>query len=370
MLPLVKWRLFMSLMTMSEGLDSFRGKRVFITGHTGFKGSWLAFLLTELGAEVAGYALAPESEPSHFVQLDLDKKINHILGDVRDAAKLKGAVNDFQPDVVFHLAAQALVKKSYLDPSATFDVNVMGSVNLLESVIDCESIRSLVFVTSDKCYENMEWIWGYRENDRLGGHDPYSASKAAAEIVFSAYVKSYFTQRSTLGAASVRAGNVIGGGDWSQYRIIPDCIRAFESGQPIQLRNPNSTRPWQHVLEPLSGYLLLGANLLNDPAEFTGSWNFGPPASDVRTVFDVASSIMEHLGGGNVNVMPSQDNQHEAQLLQLNCDRANQLLGWHSRWNANKTLLATADWFKKVGSGMPASQVTSSQIRDYFLEIK
>ena len=214
-------------------LDMFKGKRVMVTGHTGFKGTWLSFLLKELGSEVLGYALPPQSDPSHFLLLGLQDKINHLEGDIRNINDLIGAIQSFKPEIVFHLAAQALVKKSYSNPAQTFDVNVMGSTNVLDAVRQCDSVRSLIYVTSDKCYENVEWVWGYRENDRLGGHDPYSASKAAAEIVFSAYSRSFFTSRPTLGAASVRAGNVIGGGDWAMDRIVPDCIRAIENGLPI-----------------------------------------------------------------------------------------------------------------------------------------
>ena len=257
-------------MNMHEILKSFSGKKVFVTGHTGFKGSWLTFLLKEIGADVMGYALPPEPGPNHFDLLNLDSKINHVVGDIRDGSALNDAMQSFQPEYVFHLAAQALVKKSYNEPVETFSSNVMGSVNLLDAVKQCDSVRSLVYITSDKCY------------------DPYSASKAAAEIVFSAYARSYFRSRPELGAATTRAGNVIGGGDWAADRIIPDCIRAIEMGNSIKLRNPQATRPWQHVLEPISGYIALAANLYNQPEKFAGSWNFGPSTSEVRTVEDVA----------------------------------------------------------------------------------
>ena len=251
----------MGQMVMPEYLSSFKGRRVFITGHSGFKGSWLAFLLNEIGAEVFGYALPPVGKNNHFELLGLAQLIEHVEADIRDEEKLTAAMGEIQPEFVFHLAAQALVRHSYSDPKTTFETNVMGSVNLLEAVRKCESVRSLVYITSDKCYENREWLWGYRENDQLGGHDPYSASKASAEMVFSAYARSFFFDRPDLGAASARAGNVIGGGDWAVDRIIPDCIRAIESDKPIHLRNPFATRPWQHVLEPIAGYLLLAAQL-------------------------------------------------------------------------------------------------------------
>ena len=256
-----------------------------------------------------------------------------------------------------------------MDPQRTFDTNVMGSVNLLDAVRKCASVRSLVYVTSDKCYENVEWIWGYRENDALGGHDPYSASKAAAEIVFSAYARSFFALRSDFGAATTRAGNVIGGGDWAIDRIVPDCIRAIEKDANIQLRNPKATRPWQHVLEPLSGYLLLGAKIYEHPDRFGGSWNFGPSASEARTVYDVASTIVRHIGRGCIEIVGSQPQHHEARLLQLNCEKAHQILGWHPRWSVEKALVATAQWYKAILEGNDADTITEGQIKDYFKEL-
>jgi CDP-glucose 4,6-dehydratase len=359
----------MGAIDMRGVLESFRGKRVFVTGHTGFKGTWLTFLLKELGAEVMGYALPPEPGPSHFVLLGMQDKINHVLGDVRDAANLNAAMQSFQPEIVFHFAAQALVKKSYADPALTFDTNVMGSVNLLDAVRQCSTVRSLVYITSDKCYENLEWVWGYRENDQLGGHDPYSASKAAAEIVFSAYARSFLASRPTLGAATARAGNVIGGGDWAADRIVPDCIRAIENGLPIQLRNFNATRPWQHVLEPLSGYMMLAAKLYEQPERYGGSWNFGPSTSEVRTVYDVATSIILALGRGSIESIGSQDQHHEARLLQLNCDKAQEDLGWHSRWGVEKTIAATAEWYKTIMAGGNVEDITRTQLQDFFPEL-
>ena len=358
-----------SINTVQDAFHAFVGKRIFITGHTGFKGSWLAFLLKEIGADVMGYALPPESTPNHFGLLQLASHIKHVEGDIRDAAALSAAMQSFQPEYVFHLAAQALVKKSYQDPVGTISANVLGSVHLLEAVRQCASVLSLVYITSDKCYENVEWVWGYRENDRLGGHDPYSASKAAAELMFSAYARSYFNHRATLGAASTRAGNVIGGGDWAADRIIPDCIRAIESNQVIRLRNPMATRPWQHVLEPLSGYLLLAARLGEQPATYAGAWNFGPSTHEVRTVHDVATTITQHIGKGVVEVETSVDQVHEARLLQLSCDKANQLLGWNPRWDVDKTLEATAHWYSRVLAGSDAMAITRAQIYEYFPEL-
>ena len=360
----------MGKMNMNDAFESFKGKKVFITGHTGFKGTWLTFLLTELGAEVMGYALAPYDGPSHFNMLNLQEKIKHVIGDVRDVDSLKSAMHSFRPEYVIHLAAQPLVKKSYNEPVDTFSTNVMGSVNLLDAVRQCESVRSLVYITSDKCYENLEWIWGYRENDRVGGHDPYSASKGAAEIIFSAYWRSFFLTRPTLGAATTRAGNVIGGGDWAEDRIIPDCIRAIETNTPIQIRNPLATRPWQHVLEPLSGYLLLAAQLRNAPERYSGAWNFGPSSSEVRTVHEVANTIVEIMGRGEVVISGSADQHHEAMLLQLNCDKAHQELNWHPRWHVEETLSATAEWYKVILEGGNAEKITRKQLQNYFKELQ
>jgi len=359
----------MGEMVIDNYLTAFAGRRVMITGHTGFKGSWLAFLLKELGADVLGYALAPTEPINHFDLLGLSNSINHIEADVRDSQRLADVMSEFKPEFVFHLAAQALVRPSYDNPKLTFETNVMGSVNLLEAVRKCESVRSLVYITSDKCYENVEWVWGYRENDRLGGADPYSASKAAAEIVFSAYARSFFSNRPELGAASTRAGNVIGGGDWAIDRIIPDCIRAIESNEPIHLRNPTATRPWQHVLEPLSGYLLLAANLRYDPVKYSGAWNFGPSTSTVLTVADVAERLVSYFCEGSVTHGDETNNHHEAQLLQLNCDKAHSLLQWQPRWDAEATIAMTADWYKQIENGEVAEKVTRKQLNIYFPEL-
>jgi CDP-glucose 4,6-dehydratase len=348
--------------------DVYRHKKVLITGHTGFKGTWMAFLLKEMGADVCGFSLAPATTPNHFDLLDIENDIKHIEGDIRNINDLNKAMQSFQPEFVFHLAAQALVKESYNSPVSTFDTNIMGSVNLLEAVNQCDSVRSLVYITSDKCYENLEWIWGYRENDLLGGRDPYSASKGAAEIVFSAYARSFFSQRDNFGAATTRAGNVIGGGDWAADRIIPDCIRSIQDGVPIKLRNPNATRPWQHVLEPINGYLTLGERLYNNPENFQGSWNFGPSTSQVRTVEDVANSVVKYLGKGSVKVDSKDSGQHEANLLQLNCDKAHQLLDWYPKWNVQKTLDMTVEWYKSFMNGENVKNITRRQLHEYYKE--
>jgi CDP-glucose 4,6-dehydratase len=354
---------------MLDHLSLLSGKRVFITGHTGFKGSWLTLLLQHLGAEVMGYALPPTDDNSLFSLLKLSSDIRHVEGDMRDDQLLASSLSSFQPQFVFHLAAQALVRPSYHDPTSTISTNVLGSANLLEAVRLNESVRSLVYITSDKCYENLEWVWGYRETDQLGGRDPYSASKAAAEIIFSSYQRSFFASRPTLGAASARAGNVIGGGDWAVDRIVPDCIRAIQAGIPVRLRNPKATRPWQHVLEPIAGYLLLAAKLYNHPSTYNGAWNLGPSVKDVRTVYDVAQVITSLLGRGTIEVAQTDCNVHEAHFLQLNCDKAHQSLGWSPRWNADKTLEATALWYKAFLDGANPRSVTISQIRDFFPEL-
>lgn len=359
----------MDPMKMRAALKSFSGKRVLVTGHTGFKGSWMAFLLKELGADVMGCALPPKPGPSHFDLLNLEGEIAHLEIDIRDEAAMHRAMQSFRPEYVFHLAAQALVRPSYESPLATFATNVMGSANLLEAVRRCDSVRSLVCVTSDKCYDNAEWVWGYRENDRLGGHDPYSASKAAAEIVFSAYSRSYFSHIPLLGAATARAGNVIGGGDWSADRLVPDCVRAASQNLRVQLRNPQATRPWQHVLEPISGYLLLATQLHEDPARFGGAWNFGPSGDDVRTVEEVANVISNGLGIPQAETAEPVPRPHEAQLLQLNCDKAQHLLGWKPRWGAAKALAATVEWYRTVAEGGSARNVTQRQVNGYFPEL-
>ena len=344
----------------------FKGKRVLITGHTGFKGSWLSLIMLKAGADVIGYALKPYYTGSHFELLDLENKIKHIEGDIRDADKLKSVFKEFQPEVVFHLAAQAIVLESYVNPKETFDINVMGSMSVLESVRETDSVQALVYITSDKCYENVEWVWGYRETDQLGGHDPYSASKAAAEILFSSYVRSFLHQRENFQAVSVRAGNVVGGGDYSDSRIVPDCVRAIQSGTPIELRNPNSTRPWQHVLEPLSGYISVAVAILKGKEMNGDSYNFGPNTQTRTTVAQVAQKIVDVFGKGQVISADVPSDFHEANLLQLNCDKAHAYLGWFPKWGVEETLNITASWYKSVAEGETPLNVTNEQIEKYF----
>ena len=319
-------------------LDNFSGKKVLVTGQTGFKGTWLCSWLLELGAEVVGIALDPATEPSHFSSIHLSSRMKDLRIDIRDRASVEDAIVSVQPDFVFHLAAQALVRRSYDEPIESWQINVLGTLHVLEALRKLDKPCAAVIVTSDKCYDNTEWVWGYRETDAMGGPDPYSASKGAAELAIRSYIKSYFSKKtSKVRIASARAGNVIGGGDWAADRIIPDCIRAIQSDTPIKLRNPNATRPWQHVLEPINGYLALGAKLYNDPEAFKGSWNFGPSTSQIRTVEEVANSIVQYIGKGIVEIEFSDQKQHEANLLQLNCDKSHQLLGWSPMWGVEKT---------------------------------
>jgi CDP-glucose 4,6-dehydratase len=350
---------------MSAPLSSFSGKRVLVTGDTGFKGSWLCFWLRELQADVVGYALPPKTDEDLFNLLGLEKIIHHIVGDIRDLEGLQLVFDEFQPEYLFHLAAQSLVRLSYKEPKLTFDTNVGGSVNVLEAVRATESLRSVVFVTSDKCYRNKEWIWGYRENDELGGYDPYSSSKAAAELVLSAYQNSFFNNRQELGVASVRAGNILGGGDWAEDRIVPDIIKSLKQGTPIILRNPGATRPWQHVLDPLFGYLLLASRLSTSPRALSGPFNFGPSGESIRTVYDLAGRMVQGWGGGNICVEQAPDAPHESGLLHLNCDKARRLLHWRPKWNFDRTLEETVSWYKQVESGESAVALTKQQIKKY-----
>jgi len=321
----------------------YKDRVVLVTGHTGFKGSWLSVWLRELGARVVGFSLDPPSDPNNFTASRLENRVTHVPGDIRNLDQLTRAFNAHQPEFVFHLAAQPIVKRSYEEPKLTFDTNLGGTVNVLEAVRLTPSVRVLVCITSDKCYENKEWIWGYRESDPMGGHDPYSASKGCAELAFSAYQRSF----GGIGAASVRAGNVFGGGDWGKDRLLPDCVRALFRGQPIGLRSPGSVRPWQNVLEPLSGYLWLGALLKEDPVRYSGSWNFGPDdASNVQASHFVERFI-HYWGAGSWRNTSVENAPHEATLLKLNCDKAHAELKWHPAITLDEGLRMAADWYKK-----------------------
>jgi CDP-glucose 4,6-dehydratase len=322
----------------------YRGLRVLVTGHTGFKGSWLSLWLQELGAEVAGVALAPDTEPNHWRLLGLDIP-DHRL-DIRDAEGLTRIVAEFRPEVIFHLAAQPLVRRSYRDPLETWSTNVMGTVNLLDAARRAGGVKAIIAITTDKCYENREWPWGYRENDALGGHDPYSASKAAAEIAAASYRKAFFHGDGAPLLATARAGNVIGGGDWSEDRLIPDLVRAVAANCSLEIRSPQATRPWQHVLESLSGYLLLGQNLLEGRKEFGAAWNFGPEPDGNRSVAEVLSRMGAHWPelAWHTTALPQ---PHEANLLYLDSAKARSRLGWQPIWPLPEALAATAAWYRR-----------------------
>jgi len=329
--------------------DIYRNKKVLITGHTGFKGSWLVLWLTRLGAEITGYALPPPTQPSHFSLLDLD--VESIIGDIRDRDNLRQVFREQQPEIVFHLAAQAIVRRSYDDPAGTFSSNVMGTVNVLEAARECKAVRAIVNVTSDKCYDNREWEWGYRENDPLGGYDPYSASKGCAELVTNCWRDSFFnpadygrTHETLL--ASARAGNVIGGGDWAADRLVPDIMRAVSNNAKVKIRNPEATRPWQHVLEPLSGYLLLGRKLLEGRREFAEAWNFGPSDALHVSVGEIAEQVKKIWPKTDFEVLESTNQPHEAAKLHLDCSKARSLLKWSPAWDGKTALEKTVEWYR------------------------
>lgn len=349
---------------------SYKGKRVLVTGHTGFKGSWLCIWLRELGAEVIGYSLEPPSIPNNFEACNLASKITHIHGDIRNLEHLQEVFKKYNPEIVFHLAAQPLVRLSYEEPKLTFDTNVGGTVNVLETARLTPSIRAFINVTSDKCYKNREWVWGYREEDPMGGHDPYSASKGCAELVFAAYQRSFFANELSIGVASVRAGNAIGGGDWGTDRIIPDCIRTLAKNESVGIRHPQATRPWQHVLEPLSGYLWLGALLLENPEKYSGAWNFGPQNEAIRMVQEVVEAFIKLWGSGSwIDISTSETNPvHEATLLKLCCDKVNTYLKWQSILSLDESLRLVADWYKifhYVNKPPSMYAICTDQIKEY-----
>lgn len=342
----------------------WHGRRVFLTGHTGFKGSWLALWLAELGAKVTGYALSPSGSSNLFDQARVGDKIESVVADVCDAERLVQAMRDARPDVVLHLAAQSLVRASYDAPVETFAVNVMGTTHVLEATRQVPSVRSVVVVTTDKCYENREWVWGYREGDTLGGHDPYSASKACAELVTAAYRRSFLATRS-IGVASVRAGNVIGGGDWATDRIVPDIARAALLGKSVLVRNPRSTRPWQHVLDVLHGYLLVAERLHDDPARFAEAWNFGPPAEDVRAVSELADTVCARWGTGARWHHEAVEQPHEARALTLDATKARTAVGWSPALDFEQAVHWTVDWYKAHKETADLAATTLDQIRRF-----
>lgn len=347
-------------------LAFWRGRRVLLTGHTGFKGSWLALWLQSLGAQVTGYALPPQTRPNLFQEARVGDSMQSIEGDVRDLAALTRAVQVSRPEVVFHLAAQSLVRRSYRDPLETYATNVMGTVHLLEAVRATSGIRAVVNVTSDKCYENREWTWGYREIEPLGGADPYSSSKACAELVTAAYRQSFFGDAASSPAlATARAGNVIGGGDWAEDRLVPDVLSAFLAGRPATLRRPQAVRPWQHVLEPLGGYLLLAQRLLARDAGAAGAWNFGPDGGDAQPVQVVVERLARLWGEGAGWQPQPGDHPHEASLLMLDISKARHQLGWRPRLPLDAALSWVVDWARAHRDGADARALTLQQIQAY-----
>ena len=347
----------------------FKNKRVFITGHSGFKGAWLCLWLTKMGAEVTGYALEPPTKPSLFEECKIEKLINSIYGDVRNLEQLKLAMKKASPEIVIHMAAQPLVRKSYRFPIETFDINVMGTVNLLEAVRYTDSVRVVVNVTTDKVYENKEWIWGYRENEPLGGYDPYSSSKACSELVTAAYRNSYFNpncyHEHRVAIATVRAGNVIGGGDWAADRLIPDCMRALLAGEKIIIRNPHAIRPWQHVLDLLYGYMMLVERLYNDGPNFVGSWNFGPMAHDSRTVEWIVKKICNLWGKEPNYIVDTGDQPHETSYLRLDCTKVRTELKWSPSWALDIALKKIIEWYHAFKAGEDMVSFSLKQIKEF-----
>lgn len=333
--------------------DVYKGKTVLVTGHTGFKGSWLSIWLTMMGAKVVGYSLDPYSDKGNFEACHLHEKLYaDVRGDTRDFVHLSKTIEKYQPEIIFHLAAQALVRTAYQHPKETYETNLMGSLNIMEAVRLHDCVKTVVMITSDKCYENVEQIWGYKETDRMGGYDPYSSSKGCTELMISSYRNSYFNPKDYAkhgkAIASVRAGNVIGGGDWSDNRLIPDCIRYIEAGKDIEIRNPIATRPWEHVLEPLSGYLKVGQKLIENPVEYSTSFNFGPHISANKTVFEVVKRLVEYYGKGKVVDASDPNAVHENTLLNLDVTKAYVMLQWEAKWGLQEAIEKTVDWYKEA----------------------
>ena len=347
-------------------LNFYKGKKVFLTGHTGFKGTWLSRILILAGADVTGYSLEPPTEPSLFKQTKTDLQMKSIIGDIRDGEKLKKVMIEAMPDIVLHLAAQPIVRTSYRDPVGTYETNVMGTVNVLEAVRACSSVKSFVNVTTDKVYLNKEWTWGYRENEELCGYDPYSNSKSCSELVTYSYRNSFFNELSSPAVSTARSGNVIGGGDYALDRIIPDCIRAVTNGKEIILRNPNSTRPYQHVLECLCGYLTLAKAQYEDK-KYAGSYNFGPNEESCVTTGDLATLFCNAWGSGATWKNMSEANApHEANFLKLDCSKSKTVLCWHPKWTINNAIVKIVEWEKAVQNGVLAREITDKQIKEYF----
>ena len=351
---------------MNELLNFYKGKKIFLTGHTGFKGTWLSRILILAGAEVTGYSLEPPTNPNLFEQTETARQMKSIIGDIRNGEKLKAAVLEAKPEILFHLAAQPIVRTSYKDPVGTYESNVMGTVNILEAVRACDTVKSFVNITTDKVYLNKEWAWGYRENEELCGYDPYSNSKSCSELVTYSYRNSFFNEENSPAISTARSGNVIGGGDYATDRIIPDCIRAVENGKEIILRNPNSTRPYQHVLECLRGYLTL-AKAQYENKSFVGSYNFGPDDESCVTTGQLATLFCENWGDGVAWKNISEVNApHEANFLKLDCSKSKTVLGWYPQWGIRDAMKKIVEWEKAVQSGTTAAEITDKQIKEYF----
>jgi CDP-glucose 4,6-dehydratase len=350
----------------------YKGRKVFVTGHTGFKGSWLCVLLNKLGAEVTGYSLEPPTEPSLFKEAKIGSFVDSHIGDVRDLENLSKVMHDAQPEIVIHMAAQSLVRDSYKIPVETYSINVMGTVHVLEACRNTSSVRAIVNVTTDKCYQNNEWHWGYRENEPMGGYDPYSNSKGCSEMVTTSYRNSYFNpnnfEKHGVALASARAGNVIGGGDWANDRLIPDFIRSISNGETLQIRSPYAIRPWEHVLEPLNGYLLLAAKLFVEGTNYAEGWNFGPDDSDAKNVEWISDKICSMWGDNAKFKVDSNPQPHEANYLKLDCSKAKAKLGWYPRWNINQALSSIVAWNKAYMNHENILDITVQQIYDYFAE--
>jgi CDP-glucose 4,6-dehydratase len=344
--------------------EFWAGKKVFVTGHTGFKGSWLCLWLQQIGAEVTGYALQPPTQPSLFEVANVGSGMRSVIGDVRDGTALESAMHNAEPEIVIHMAAQPLVRYSYVDPVETYSTNVLGTVQLLEAVRQTKAVRAVVNVTSDKCYENKEWMWGYREDEPMGGYDPYSSSKGCAELVTAAYRRSYL-DGAGIALASARAGNVIGGGDWAADRLIPDILRAISQNCSVMVRNPQAIRPWQHVLEPLSGYLLLAQKLYDEGLSYAEGWNFGPRDEDARPVQWIVERLTQQWGEGASWELDGGDHPHEANYLKLDCSKAKACLGWQPRWAVAQALELVIAWHKAHKRGEDMRKFSLSQIAAY-----
>ncbi len=349
---------------MTKRSEFWKGKKVLITGHTGFKGSWLSLWLQQLGAKVVGYALEPPTDPSIFEVARVAEGMTSVIGDIRDLDNFRSVMQEHRPEIVIHMAAQPLVRESYEDPIGTLSSNVMGTAHMLEAVKATDSVRVVVSITSDKCYENKEWIWGYREIDRLGGYDPYSASKACAELVVSSYRNSFFNQ-SGVSLASTRAGNVIGGGDWAKDRLIPDIMRAVMEDRPVVIRNPHATRPWQHVLEPLNGYLMVAERLWEEGNAFAEGWNFGPNDEDVKPVSWICDHITRLWSDEATWELDGGDHPHENTLLKLDCSKAKARLGWHPKLDLATALAWIVEWFQAYQKQEDMRVITEAQIRRF-----